>query len=212
MSAPIIKQGAQGEYYEVGRCKYTSTFPYEWAIDHKYFDDSIYPSGPEWCGNCREYGSINGVFVFYCANCVNIYEDIIYPKRNDELFLEDILTDEDLWKACPYMQGIPLSQIGDKPVAENQELTERELARARYWVGRAKYWDAMYDENGVSIFDEEPVKEAKFDYDYYEDCGYDDDNWISSYQLVRLPTDMRAAFDPKYQLALADFRAASREM
>ena len=180
MSAPIIKQGAQGEYYEVGRCKYTGTFPYEWATNHKSLGDCGYPSGPEWCGNCRDYGSINGVFVFYCANCVNVYDDIIHPKRNDYLYSADLATDEELWVACPYMRGIPRSQIGDKVAekVENQELTERE----RYWSNRARYWDAYYDENGRSIFDEgfrEPAEEPKSEED--EDrffCYYAADNVI----------------------------------
>jgi hypothetical protein len=262
MSAPIIKQGAQGEYYEVGGYKYAGTFPYEWAIDHKWHTEiEDCGSGPEWCGNCHADGFINGVFVFYCVNCVSyIYDDESYPKRNGELFLEDIETDEDLWEACPYMRGISLSQIGDK--VENQGFTERQLERARYWARRKRYWDAYYDENGRSIFDEgfrepetkgepqepepqepepqepepqEPEEEEEEEeedagyqsqsyVDYYDEGGYynpyddwendpyDDENSITPYELIRLPLDMRAAFDPEYQAGLANFRAAAREM
>jgi len=151
---PVIKQGAQGEYYEVDRIKYTGTFPYEWATDHKFLDGTDFCSGPKSCSNCRGLGSINDVFVFYCANCVNIYDDIIYPKRNGCLY--EVGSDEKLWEACPYMNGIPRSQIGDK-VDENVE-------RAIYWTRRGRYWDAYYDENGRSIFDEgfrEPVEEPQ---------------------------------------------------
>jgi hypothetical protein len=286
MSTPVIKQGAQGEYYEVGGYKYAGTFPYEWAIDHKWHTEiEDCGSGPEWCGNCRADGSINGVFVFYCANCVSyIYDDESYPKRNGELFLEDIETDEDLWEACPYMRGISLSQIGDKPVAsevENQDLTERQLERARYWARRERYWDAYYDENGRSIFDEgfrEPVEEKptshededrffsyyaadnviqreiegqklrefnerqlqmaqenvsnnfatvqaqeeeyEYEYeayrdndDYYDqwDEPYSDEYPITRRELLQVPPDMRAAFDPEYQTGLANFRAAAME-
>ena len=238
---PVIKQGAQGEYYEVGRCKYTGTFPYEWATDHKSLDDSVYPSGPEWCGNCRDYSSINGVFVFYCANCVNVYDDIIHPKRNGCIYAhsDELLTDEKLWEACPYMRGIPRSQIGDKVAekVENQELTEKE----RYWSNRARYWDAYYDENGRSIFDEgfrEPgeatieehqdhiqgeidayySEKRNQDYygnDYYCDYYEEEDPYSEEYristEMAQLPADMREAFDPEYQEELADFRAAAIE-
>jgi hypothetical protein len=151
---PVIKQGAQGEYYEVDGIKYTGTFPYEWATDHKFLDGTDFCSGPKYCSNCRVMGFINDVFVFYCANCVNIYDDIIYPKRNGYLY--EVGSDEELWEACPYMNGIHRSQIGDK-VDENVE-------RAIYWTRSGRYWDAYYDENDRSIFDEgfrEPVEEPQ---------------------------------------------------
>jgi hypothetical protein len=153
---PVIKQGAQGEYYEVDGIKYTGTFPYKWATDHKFLDGTDFCSGPKDCGNCRVRGSINGVFVFYCANCVNIYDDIIHPKRNGYIYDTETVTDEELWEACPYMRGIPRTQIGDN-MPENVE-------RARYWTRRERYWDAYYDENGRSIFDEgfrEPLEEPQ---------------------------------------------------
>ena len=280
MSTPIIKQGAQGEYYEVDGIKYTRTFPYEWAIDHKFLDGTDFCSGPKSCSNCRGLGSINGVFVFYCANCVNIYDDIIHPKRNGCLY--EVGTDEELWEACPYMRGIPCTQIGDN-VPENVE-------RARYWARRERYWDAYYDENGRSIFDEgfrEPVEEPQdtlgdkvaeeeptsdededrfFCYyaadnviqreiegqklrefnerqlqmaqenvsnnfatvqaqeedeyeayrdndEYYDqwDEPYSDEYPITRRELLQVPADMRAAFDPEYQIGLANFRAAAME-
>ena len=309
---PDIKQGAQGEYYEVDGIKYTGTFPYEWATDHKFLDGSGFCSGPKGCWNCRVSGSINGVFVFYCANCSQqIYDGEMHPKRNGFIYAaEDLETDKELWEACPYMQGIPRSQIGDN---------ERQLERERYWARRAKYWDAYYDENSRSIFDEgfrEPAKEpqdplgdkvaeeeptsdnedrffsyyaadnvikreiegqqlrefnerqlqmageicedwgqeaeeevdeeeekarckAELEYqreqqdriyeeeeedefeaykyrdnsDYFDawDEPYSDECPITRYELSRLPSDMRAAFDPEYQEALANFRAAAME-
>lgn len=155
---PIIKQGAQGEYYEVDGIKYTGTFPYEWATDHKFIDGTDICSGPKGCCNCRDRGSINGVFVFYCANCFEyVYDGEIHPKRNGFIYdAEDLDSDEQLWEACPYMRGIPRTQIGDN-VPENVE-------RARYWTRSGRYWDAYYDENGRSIFDEgfrEPIEEPQ---------------------------------------------------
>jgi hypothetical protein len=42
---------------------YHTKFPQEWALDHRP------GTGPGYCGNCDDYGSINGIFIGYCANC-----------------------------------------------------------------------------------------------------------------------------------------------
>jgi hypothetical protein len=46
---------------------YHENFPVEWAMCPK---DG---TGPSQCGNCLDYGCINGVFIGYCANCA-IYD------------------------------------------------------------------------------------------------------------------------------------------
>ena len=46
---------------------YYTLFPEEWALSH------IDGTGPGQCGNCSEYGCINGVFIGYCGNCA-IYD------------------------------------------------------------------------------------------------------------------------------------------
>lgn len=48
---------------------YHENFPKEWAMCPK---DG---TGPSQCGNCLDYGSINDVFIGYCANCaIYVYE------------------------------------------------------------------------------------------------------------------------------------------
>jgi hypothetical protein len=46
---------------------YHENFPVEWAMCPKEY------TGPSQCGNCLDYGCINGVFIGYCANCA-IYD------------------------------------------------------------------------------------------------------------------------------------------
>jgi hypothetical protein len=46
---------------------YHENFPKEWAMCPKE------GTGPSQCGNCLDYGCINGVFIGYCANCA-IYD------------------------------------------------------------------------------------------------------------------------------------------
>jgi len=44
---------------------YHESFPEEWAVNHKE------GTGPGQCMNCATYGSINGIFIGYCANCAH---------------------------------------------------------------------------------------------------------------------------------------------
>jgi hypothetical protein len=46
---------------------YHENFPLDWAICPKE------GTGPSQCGNCLDYGCINGIFIGYCANCA-IYD------------------------------------------------------------------------------------------------------------------------------------------
>jgi hypothetical protein len=52
-----------GERYLYDYQWYHEKFPEEWAVCHKE------GTGPGQCTNCADYGSINGVFIGYCANC-----------------------------------------------------------------------------------------------------------------------------------------------
>lgn len=51
------------KYYSYNEELYTATFPKEWAENH------LEGTGPNDCKNCADYGSWNGVFIGYCANC-----------------------------------------------------------------------------------------------------------------------------------------------
>jgi len=50
-------------YYSYDEELYCGTFPTIWAENH------MEGTGPKECGNCSYYGSWNGVFLGYCANC-----------------------------------------------------------------------------------------------------------------------------------------------
>jgi hypothetical protein len=223
---PIIQQGTHGEYYEVNGIKHTGTFPYEWAKDHKCHPFYItYGSGPEFCETCRSDGTINGVFVFYCHNCVKkIYNDTIFPKRHDALHLA---TDEELWEACPYMQGIPISQIGDK--VEDEEVEDEEVKEETQdeYLARViqeeeeEYLRKLEQEEEEALcqerlryYEEQEQYEAYRDNDdYYDqwDEPYSREYPITRRELAQLPVDMRGAFDPEYQEGLANFRAAAMQ-
>jgi len=58
-----------GERYLYDYQWYHEKFPEEWATCHEE------GTGPGQCGNCADYGSVNGIFIGYCANCaMYVYE------------------------------------------------------------------------------------------------------------------------------------------
>ena len=121
-AVPIF-QGNQGKYYIIDDYKYDIHFPLAWALDHHnepyYNKDTnktyINGSGPKKCNNCFVFGSLNSVFVGYCSNCLYyVYND----KRGDHSINNsksiDTLYEYIIWKKFPYMNGVKISEIGDK--------------------------------------------------------------------------------------------------
>lgn len=109
---PLI-QGAQGKYYVVDGFKYDEHFPKEWALNHwAYPSDTTGKtmSGPKSCRNCRSYGSINGVFVFYCANCTT---KVYNGQRGGYILSAQDTTESELWREFPYMNCVTFDEIGD---------------------------------------------------------------------------------------------------
>lgn len=124
-SIPIFN-GAQGEFYLMNGIKYHVNFPLAWALNHLKIscDGAEDETGPHTCGNCNMYGSIRGVFVGYCGNCLLLYHNtdswrgcLVEPGLPVE-FLED----KDMWARFPYMSGVPKSAIGDE---EGADLTDQ---------------------------------------------------------------------------------------
>jgi hypothetical protein len=129
MSAQIVDtvtvyQGAQCKYYIVHGKKYHLRFPMEWAHTHKTFilNGGEYEdkSGPEDCGNCNAYGSIRGVFIGYCGNCLQNYIETNEPRGRLVApgLSVSMLENDDIWVQYPYMYNIPKSEIGDEEGAE----------------------------------------------------------------------------------------------
>lgn len=107
---PTICQGAQGKYYVVNGYKYDEHFPLEYAENHLGHELSG-GSGPRHCVYCRKYGSILGVFVGYCQNC----ELNIYQSKRPGIINATLTTKDDLAYYLPYMRGVRLIHIGDRP-------------------------------------------------------------------------------------------------
>ena len=116
--------GKYGKYYVVDNINYDIHFPVGWAIDHKVFeayneDDGITYTeytGPVHCGNCYNYGSINGVFVGYCSNCLRLYNN--NGMQRGQLLQQyaglslDQLCECVMWNIYPYIHNVSYNKIG----------------------------------------------------------------------------------------------------
>lgn len=126
IAAIPVFQGVQSKFYIVNGKKYHVNFPIAWAHDHLSFQltDCVEKSGPEECGNCESYGSIRGVFVGYCCNCLQNYCDTINWRGcliSRGLSI-DYMSDSAMWAQYPYMSGVSKAEIGDE---EDVDLTDR---------------------------------------------------------------------------------------
>jgi len=97
-------------YYSYDEELYCGTFPEEWVLDH------LPGTGPKDCGNCSYFGSWNGVFLGYCANCAHyVYNGergrglIEIGEENDENVVADFPSIFDT-----YLKDVSLDDVGDK--------------------------------------------------------------------------------------------------
>lgn len=165
-----VFEGAQGKYYIVNGKKYSVYFPIAWAHEHITFQigDDEAKSGPEECGNCDTYGSIRGVFVGYCSNCLRQYHDSQYWRGCLVApgIPVDMLEDRYMWQQYPYMSGIPKSAIGDEEGADltDQGINLEELTDA-ISAAQEAYEEADEEEqvNQEEQVNEPADEEAKFD-------------------------------------------------
>ena len=133
-TVPVF-EGVQGRFYLVDGEKYSVYFPIAWAHQHITFyneEEEELDSGPKNCGNCKKYGSIRGVFVGYCSNCLENYHDSGYwrgsltaPPGSSITMLKE----RDMWSQYPYLSGVKKYSLGDEEgvEAEDEEHEEDDL-------------------------------------------------------------------------------------
>lgn len=107
-------------YYSYDEELYCGTFPTVWAENH------LPGTGPKECGNCACYGSWNGVFLGYCANCA-VYE--YNGERGRGLI--DVGTEfyNDFVSEFPsifgtYLLGFTPDDVGDKDFMDSAALQD----------------------------------------------------------------------------------------
>lgn len=107
--------------YIINNVVYSEHFPIEWALNPGEFiwefkgKEETFIMGPgtspDHCANCNYFGSINGVFIGYCANCAEQYD---YTRGNGFIEQGVEYTDEDGAPMCntTYLSGLDLGKLG----------------------------------------------------------------------------------------------------
>ena len=109
-------------FYVFKGIAYDRHFPIEWAMNPKKIDDDFH-CGPTDCLNCLDYGSYNGVFIGYCANCAAEYD---YQRGNgfidlgEEFKHEGFYDENSVWQT--YLKDVSLNEIGFLPKEDEDKI------------------------------------------------------------------------------------------
>jgi len=151
----VTFHGKNKHYYEYDGEVYTATFPALWAHTH------LPGTGPKWCGNCRESGTWNGVFIGYCFPCaVYAYycergagfimkgDECLLPKL-DRKYVEYVKNPEKAIRATDtYLYGICLDDIGDTKLEDSRLLVEEEF---KNYESDSDYFDFTFKEGKYEL-------------------------------------------------------------
>jgi hypothetical protein len=163
-------------YYSYDEELYCGTFPENWV------EDCLEGTGPKECGNCSYYGSWNGVFLGYCANCAQY----VYNGERGQGFI-------DIGKECDYnpnvngpsvfdtyLKGLIPDDVGDKDFMDSAALINYIDASSNTFEER--YPDIDIDEVNA-YYDEQCEQDVTYTLDYVGGgcCGSNYDDGYDSY-------------------------------
>lgn len=143
---------------------YDRHFPIEWAMNPRKLDND-FTCCPIDCLNCLDYGSYNGVFIGYCANCAQVYD---YQRGNG--FIDSGIEEEgegfneknSVWNS--YLKYVSLNEIGFLSKEEDEEIP---------WMNCEIDCSDEYDEGeeGEEEEEENQIFEPIYHYDkeYFEE-------------------------------------------
>ena len=183
--------GKNRHFYDYDGEFYTATFPALWAEKH------LPGTGPKECGDCKKYGSWNGVFIGYCANCaIHEYKatrgfGIRWGEEYTESMVEIPIQQKrgDDWVRAfdTYLYGICLDDIGDENMCESRILVEEAFKADVLWLYNNNCYRYPADQCLRVFINKEKIN----DHDYEEDDNYDAED--DEYTL--LETDVDDDFD-----------------
>ena len=139
------------KYYKYDNELYTGTFPVDWAKNH------LPKTGPKECQNCSYFGSWNGVFIGYCANCA------VYSYNGERgcgfigLGKENICDEVESYTSVfdTYLKDVKMDEIGDKKIMDTANIIMIEEINA--------YADVLFKQDSYS---------ERHVYERYDDCMY----------------------------------------
>uniref|UniRef100_A0A6C0K4B1 Uncharacterized protein n=1 Tax=viral metagenome TaxID=1070528 RepID=A0A6C0K4B1_9ZZZZ len=163
-------------YYSYDEELYCGTFPEEWVLDH--FPDT----GPRECENCAYYGSWNGVFLGYCANCaINAYNGerghgfIDIGREYDTSCDMDAISVFDT-----YLKNVLPDEVGDKDFMDSAAAQGYQTPPEEEPTVEEKYPDIDFDEVNAH-YDEMSREEEQCEVSYTIDRGGYGSNYDGGY-------------------------------
>jgi len=109
-------------YKFINNTKYLNTFPDDWICN------TYYGTGPNHCINCKNYGSIDNIFIGYCANCCQH----IYNFERGEGF-EVSATELILENSCTFCEYIEREKFNIIAYLENKNKTYNCISGSLFW-------------------------------------------------------------------------------
>ena len=168
------------QYYTYNGVHYDIAFPLFWVLfEHP-------KRGPHNCSNCSEYGSLRGVFIMYCMNCAEEYnEEGYHVGYGSEGNGVEIITG-DLYKSA-YMTYLQYRELACVGLPEEKE--KAELNREGYEYVICEDYDQDGDVTKMypdfkQIVHEDDDEEDEEDENEDEDDDDDDDDQENEYDVL----------------------------
>jgi len=170
-------------YYSYDGELYCGTFPEEWVLDN------LPDTGPRECKNCQHYGSWNGVFLGYCANCARL----VYNGERGYGFIDvgrecDYIRDVDGASVFDtYLKDVLPDEVGDKDFMDSAALQDFQSPPDENGLENLsfeeKYPDIDIDEVNAYYDECEALEEVTYSLEYVGGgtCGSDYDGGYDSY-------------------------------
>ena len=164
-------------FYVLNGIPYDKHFPIEWAMNPRELDND-FTCDPSVCKNCLNYGSYNGVFIGYCANCAQEYD---YQRGNgfiesgEEFKHEGFYDENSVWNT--YLKYVNLDEIGILPkeslskvsvLSEDDECFERFHMNVEEQEDEIPWMNCEIDDSEKEEQDKifEPIYDYNYNYDY----------------------------------------------
>lgn len=151
-SSEVVHNENEPKYYIHKDELYTGTFPMEWAKTH------LPKTGPNECNNCAYFGSWNGVFIGYCANCAHY----LYNGERGRGFIglgkENVFEEGENYTSVfdTYLKDIKMDDIGNKKIMDTANIIMIE----------------EINEYADKLFEQVKKREVPHVYERYDDCQY----------------------------------------
>ena len=160
---------------------YDIHFPLDWSFNEEALyqnNGKVCKTGPEDCFNCRNVGFYNGVFISYCMNCADAFENhhrgngmieegVEINEEMEALDLSNFKKETSIWNT--YLKDVSLNEIGDSELKEYHDMY-KDLPDLL----------SVEEENYDDQFSDEDEDEDNYSIDSEEKLNRQIDEWFDS--------------------------------